>query len=129
MFTFSGSKMRYLFHVINVCAESTIHFLNEKTKNGPYRFETYNFFTKLTNDLIASTAFGIEENSFKNKGNEFYRLGLKMNKFGIEFFFKWMLFSVAPKVAKVIFSKEKEKVIFKFDFFFINFTVSTIKSV
>lgn len=66
-----------------------------------FRFETYDLFTRITNDLIASTAFGLETHSLKDKTNEFYKLGRKLNEFSMAFFFKWMFFSVAPGIGKV----------------------------
>lgn len=101
---FTGNKMRYYFHLITECAERTMEYVDEQFKGSKkrFRFETYEFFTRVTNDLIASTAFGLEERSLKHKSNEFYKLGRELNDFSIAFFFKWMLFSVAPGIGKVM---------------------------
>lgn len=99
---FTGNKMRYVFNIINDCAKRTTDYLfDETSKNGLYSFEAYTLFTRLTNDLIASTAFGIEVDSFRDNKNEFYTIGTKLNDFSLKFFIKWMLFSVAPNIAKV----------------------------
>lgn len=99
---FTGNKMRYYFHLIRECAERTMDHLEESLRGKKvFQFETYDFFTRITNDLIASTAFGIEENSLKDKSNKFYKVGRQLNEFSMAFFFKWMFFSVAPNIGKV----------------------------
>ncbi|XP_063700278.1 probable cytochrome P450 9f2 [Culicoides brevitarsis] len=109
---FTGNKMRYYFHLITECADRTMEYVDmemEKNNRNGLKIETYDFFTRITNDLIASTAFGIEEKSFHDKGNEFYKLGRKLNEFGMGFFFKWMFFSVAPTVGKFLSLKMFDK--------------------
>lgn len=100
---FTGNKMRYYFHLITECADRTMEYVDGKVKENTdgFRFETYDLFTRITNDLIASTAFGLETDSLKDKTNEFYKLGRKLNEFSMAFFFKWMFFSVAPGIGKV----------------------------
>jgi cytochrome P450 family 9 len=39
-------------------------------------------FTRYTNDVIATSAFGISCDSLNNPGNEFYEMGKKLTDFG-----------------------------------------------
>lgn len=57
--------------------------------------------TRFTNDVIATTAFGIECDSLKYKLNEFYLMGKKITDFTGLRNFIFLLFSVCPHLMKV----------------------------
>lgn len=57
--------------------------------------------TRYANDVIASSAFGIEVNSLKDKENEFYKLGKMATDFGGIFMMKMMCFLLFPKIMNV----------------------------
>lgn len=57
--------------------------------------------TRYTNDVIASSAFGIEVNSLKNKDNEFYKLGKLASDFSGIVMLKFIGFSLFPKLMNV----------------------------
>jgi hypothetical protein len=55
-------------------------------------------FTRYTNDVIATTAFGLRVDSLKQPSNEFYTMGQEATSFGV---IKWIIFLSIPKVMKV----------------------------
>lgn len=57
--------------------------------------------TRYTNDVIASSAFGIEINSLKDKENEFFKLGKMAFNFGGLTIFKMIAISLFPRLMKV----------------------------
>ncbi|KAF5288534.1 hypothetical protein FQA39_LY15402 [Lamprigera yunnana] len=71
--SFTGSKMKILF---NLMAECTAQFMDYfKSYNGEVDVEIKDVFTRFSNDVIGTCAFGIECNSLKQKDNEFYTMG------------------------------------------------------
>jgi hypothetical protein len=60
--------------------------------------ELKEFYTRYTNDVIATTAFGLRVDSLKQPTNEFYMMGQEATGFGA---FKFFLFLSIPKVMKV----------------------------
>jgi cytochrome P450 family 9 len=95
---FTGSKMRQMFQCVSDCgANMAESFLEEAKAKGAQTHEMKDVFTRFTNDVIASSAFGIEVNSFKERDNEFYKLGLKIVNFkSIWIAFKFVGFLLMP---------------------------------
>lgn len=100
---FSSNKMKQMFQMIVQCTEQTIKvLLKEATEmNEPYVPEMYDIFSRYTNDIIATTAFGIEVNSLKNRNNEFYTRGQTVTRFGLVSLVKLIFMSVLPWAAKL----------------------------
>lgn len=100
--TFTGSKMRGMFQLINEVGEQFVdYFKNEiQTKNHgkPINVELKDILTRFTNDVIASAAFGVKCDSLRDRNNEFYRMGAKVSNLST-----WRLFinNFCPKLAKV----------------------------
>lgn len=95
---FTGSKMRFLFKVINTCAVQSVEQIQEITARGSYDFEVKECFTRVTNDVIATAAFGVEVNSTKNVNNDFYLQGRRLTNIGIRETVKFFLYSTVPKI-------------------------------
>ncbi|XP_055306358.1 uncharacterized protein LOC129570685 [Sitodiplosis mosellana] len=101
---FTGSKMRQMFELVAECADDVVkHFLN-KVKNGDrVNLEMKDFFTRYTNDVIATCAFGLKINSFENPENEFYIGGRELMNFtGLKQAARYMLVSIMPTVARAL---------------------------
>lgn len=78
--SFTGSKMKAMFVLISDCAETFVkHFQNKNEKI--VTVEMTDVLTRYTNDVIATTAFGIKCNSLENRDNEFYLMGKKATDF------------------------------------------------
>lgn len=74
---FTGSKMRQMFELVTECADENVvkHFLQKAKNEEKINIELKEFFTRYTNDVIASCAFGLKINSFTDPENEFYTNG------------------------------------------------------
>lgn len=99
---FTGSKMRQMFQLMNLVAREAVDCLkrDEIPKDG-IELDMKDYCTRFTNDVIASTAFGLQVNSFKDRENRFYLSGKKMTKFTAVQNIKFMLFSFAKPIFKV----------------------------
>lgn len=101
---FTGSKMRQMFELVSECADEMINHLQDRAKAGEtIDFEMKDLFSRYTNDVIASCAFGIKVNSLKNPNNEFFEAGKKFMKFTeplemIKFLITWKF----PKTSKAL---------------------------
>ncbi|XP_058462575.1 cytochrome P450 9e2-like [Malaya genurostris] len=80
---FTGSKMRQMFELIVDCCESTASFYRDECKSTklPLVYEMKDVFSRFGNDVIASCAFGMKIDSFRNRENQFFCHGKDMFKF------------------------------------------------
>lgn len=75
---FTGSKMRQMFEFTQKCADDLIATIFQKRDaKKEIRYEMKDLFSKYTNDVIASCAFGCRINSLDNPKNDFYLAGQK----------------------------------------------------
>ncbi|KAF2899554.1 hypothetical protein ILUMI_06628 [Ignelater luminosus] len=106
--SFTSSKMKMMFNLIKDCSKQ---FIKHYQREGDIMtLEMKDTFTRFTNDVIASTAFGVECNSLDNPNNEFYLMGKDAaNISGIRGL-RFLLSTLSPTIMKVlklgIFSKE-----------------------
>nr|XP_023021162.1 cytochrome P450 9e2-like [Leptinotarsa decemlineata]XP_023021163.1 cytochrome P450 9e2-like [Leptinotarsa decemlineata]XP_023021164.1 cytochrome P450 9e2-like [Leptinotarsa decemlineata] len=100
--SFTSSKMRTTFVLISKCTEDFVnHFLKKDEKC--IEIEMKDAFTRFTNDVIATSAFGVEVNSLKEPDNEFYSMGKKLTDVknsGI--LFKYIGYPLVPKLIKYL---------------------------
>lgn len=78
---FTGCKMRHMFELVRDCALESKNFLLETifTSVGCESIvEITDFYSRVTNDTIASCAFGLKINSLIDRNNEFYETGCKL---------------------------------------------------
>ncbi|KAK5641864.1 hypothetical protein RI129_010411 [Pyrocoelia pectoralis] len=78
--SFTSSKMKTMFLLFCECSQQFVEYFEKKTENV-VTIEMKDIFTRFTNDVIASTAFGFECDSLGDQTNEFYRMG-KMTTMG-----------------------------------------------
>lgn len=80
---FTGSKMRQMFDLVSECANDMSNYFLKQVANGEtIKYEMKDLFSRYTNDVIASCAFGFKVNSMENKDNEFYVTGKQLANFG-----------------------------------------------
>lgn len=99
---FTGSKMRQMYNLVSDVGQQTAESMREEiSRGGENSFEFKALAMKFTVDVIASTAFGIEVNSFKQPDNDFHRIAKKVTNFnsGINIT-KFLGFITMPKVMK-----------------------------
>lgn len=58
-------------------------------------------FTRFSNDVIATAAFGVQVDSLKDKNNEFYKNALQILDFGLLAILKMTVLIMCPKLLKV----------------------------
>ncbi|XP_058837441.1 probable cytochrome P450 9f2 [Topomyia yanbarensis] len=80
---FTGSKMRAMFGLITEYSDRMIQILRTEADNGRgyVEYDMKNLFSRISTDIIATCAFGIEVESVKDTGNEFYVMGKAMLNF------------------------------------------------
>uniref|UniRef100_A0A1I8PBH4 Cytochrome P450 n=1 Tax=Stomoxys calcitrans TaxID=35570 RepID=A0A1I8PBH4_STOCA len=112
---FTGSKMRQMFQLILQSIHEAMTYLkeyqmDEETSVEGFEMDVKDFTTRLTNDIIASTAFGLEVNSFRDKDNEFYKKAMYIMSFPPWIQIKLMFTMIFPTLSKYlnvnIFGKE-----------------------
>ena len=75
---FTGSKMRNMFSLVTDCTKQSIATIKSQLK-GEEMTDMKEFFSKFTVDTIATCAFGIEVNSFKDPENDFQKVANGIN--------------------------------------------------
>jgi hypothetical protein len=63
--------------------------------------ELKEFYTRYTNDVIATAAFGIGVDSFRQPTNEFYMMGQDLTRINGLRAFKWLAYVSMPKLMQV----------------------------
>ncbi|XP_072747767.1 cytochrome P450 9e2-like [Anoplolepis gracilipes] len=121
---FTSSKMKMMFGLMCECADNFSNFLVTQSGKIAKTYEMKELLSRYTNDVVATCAFGISIDSFKNPNNEFYLLGKKTFTFDGRLslmFFIHAHFPLLTRLFKVrMFSKRVEK-------FFKNIVNSTVK--
>jgi cytochrome P450 family 9 len=99
---FTSSKMKYMFSLISQSGEQFVnHFLRKN--EDLITLEMKDTLTRFANDVIASTAFGVECDSLKERNNEFYLMGKEATNFGgVWFTIKVIAFVAIPKLCGVL---------------------------
>ncbi|KAI8037329.1 cytochrome P450 9b2 [Drosophila gunungcola] len=102
---FTASKMRNMFTLMNESFAECLQHLDTPTgsSGGGKGFEVDMkvLCNKLSNDVIATTAFGLKVNSFDHPENEFYQIGQSLVfSRGLQFF-KFMLASLVPRLFNI----------------------------
>ncbi|KAF5291396.1 hypothetical protein FQR65_LT01706 [Abscondita terminalis] len=89
-----------MFCLMSDCAENFINFFD---KSQTMTVELKDAFTRYTNDVIASVAFGVNCNSLQQRDNEFYTMGREATNFsGFWKNLSFVLMIVAPTLAKFL---------------------------
>ncbi|XP_037913056.1 probable cytochrome P450 9f2 [Hermetia illucens] len=108
---FTGSKMRLMFQLMDECGHNAMKFLKSEAKGkGQIEMELKDLFTRFTNDVIATCAFGLQINSLLEKDNRFYHMSRKatnVSGFAALRFFLLTNFHQITKLFKIKFFDEK----------------------
>lgn len=98
---FTSSKMKSMFVLMRECAKR--YGENFKSLIGDQRtLELKDTFTRYTNDVIATCAFGVNVDSITNRNNKFYMYGREATSFGRWQSIKFFLIRSFPKICKLI---------------------------
>ncbi|XP_078034043.1 uncharacterized protein LOC144468453 [Augochlora pura] len=121
---FTSSKMKAMFKLMQECAKKYGDYfaaLPEKDKS----IELKDAFTRYTNDVIATCAFGVNVDSVNDRQNKFYNYGRTATKFGKWQTFKFFLLGSAPRLFKLTGMKLFDPKVTKFFTDLIKDTIST----
>ncbi|XP_017001575.3 cytochrome P450 9b2 [Drosophila takahashii] len=98
---FTAAKMRNMFTLMNESFAECLQHLDTSgsspSKKG-FEVDMKVLCNKLSNDIIATTAFGLKVNSYETPENEFYEIGQSLVFSRGAQFFKFMLASLVPKL-------------------------------
>ncbi|CAK9821347.1 Cytochrome P450 9e2 [Anthophora retusa] len=97
--SFTANKMKFMFELILKCSREFVDYLYEHPEYAS-SLDAKDAFGRYTNDVIASTAFGINVNSMKDRDDEFFGMGKNVfaNIFGSVG--KLMLMNICPGLMK-----------------------------
>ncbi|XP_044272812.1 cytochrome P450 9e2-like [Tribolium madens] len=98
--TFTSSKIKYMFTLVLKNGEQFVQYFLDKNEDF-MQFEMKDIFTRFTNDVIASSAFGVEFDSLREPENEFYLMSKAVTDFtGFWKILAGSLYFLMPSVAK-----------------------------
>lgn len=121
--SFTSSKLRTMFELMSSCADNfSKHFV--KSYASAEAVDMKDIFTRYTNDVIATCAFGIEVDSLKDPENDFYLYGKLATTVDFATFFKFFLLRTFPKLSQKFNLRIISK---KVTDFFVNVIDTTIK--
>ncbi|XP_038104998.1 cytochrome P450 9e2 isoform X2 [Culex quinquefasciatus] len=99
---FTGSKMRSMLELmINYC-EQGVESIARMVHENAMDLEMKDLFTKFSNDIIASCAFGIEVNSLENHKNQFYTNACALTRMNGIQGLKFLGYISIPKAMKFL---------------------------
>ncbi|XP_032682944.1 cytochrome P450 9e2-like [Odontomachus brunneus] len=98
--SFTSSKMKGMFKLMSDCAIDFGKFVAELPPEQKV-MDIKDIFTRYTNDVIATCAFGVNVDSMRNPKNLFYMYGREATTFGGVTFVKFYIFRSLPWLAKI----------------------------
>ena len=100
--SFTAKKMKFMFELIAKCSRDFVQYFIDHPDEAKST-EMKDAYTRYTNDVIATAAFGISVNSLQDRKNEFYLRGKDATNFrSIRRNLKFFIFRLCPKVMKLI---------------------------
>ncbi|PNF31078.1 Cytochrome P450 9e2 [Cryptotermes secundus] len=136
---FTSSKMKSMFVLITECGKQLTDFLekciNDKNmtiegckierEGNILAVEMKDLFTRYTNDVIATSAFGISCDSLNNPRNEFYETGRYVTNFSGIRAIIFLGYFFSPKLMKLLNMKLMSKTLANFFRSLVHNTIST----
>ncbi|XP_043500193.1 cytochrome P450 9e2-like [Polistes fuscatus] len=100
--SFTASKMRFMLELVSKCSDEFVNYFVEHPEAAK-EVEMKDAFTRYTNDVIATVAFGISVNSMKDRDNIFFQKGAESSNFnGLLNAIKFTLLRVCPGLMKLL---------------------------
>lgn len=80
---FTGSRMRAMHELIVRYTEDFVTTLKDiHNDDASHEYDAKKLIAKYSNDIIATTTFGVEVNTLKDPENDFYKVGQDLTNFG-----------------------------------------------
>lgn len=101
--TFTGSKMRSMLFLLNACSEQLTKYFDAAIEaDEVLQIELKDLFTRFSNDVIASTAFGFKCDSLTNRDNQFFLMAKDATNIGVFAILRMLSQKVAPSLTKAL---------------------------
>uniref|UniRef100_A0A182G075 Uncharacterized protein n=2 Tax=Anopheles albimanus TaxID=7167 RepID=A0A182G075_ANOAL len=101
---FTGNKMRQMFELIVDCSVQMVRFYRSQAAEAGGQLpvlELKDVFARFANDVIATCAFGLEVNSFREPDNAFFANGKQLVNFKrASIFLKMIGYSLFPRLLE-----------------------------
>ncbi|XP_076381351.1 cytochrome P450 9e2 [Megalopta genalis] len=120
---FTSSKMKAMFKLMRECGDRYGNYFATLPENGRF-IELKDAFTRYTNDVIGTCAFGVNVDSIGDRDNKFYVYGRRATVFDRWKSIKFFLVRSAPWLCKLFGIKLVEPEITEF---FMDLVATTIK--
>ncbi|EFN63657.1 Cytochrome P450 9e2 [Camponotus floridanus] len=98
---FTSSKMKNMFKLMSDCGIDFVNYLMQLPAEKRI-MEMKEVFTRYTNDVIATCAFGISVDSMRNPKNEFYVYGREVTDFNTIAIIKFFIYRSLPWLARIM---------------------------
>lgn len=98
---FTSAKMKAMFKLIVECADKTASFIAEESGKGRL-WDMQDMARRYTNDVVATTSFGIAVDSLKEPNNEFFKLGRECLNFSTLVSLKLLACRSFPTLSKLL---------------------------
>ena len=99
---FTASKMRFMFDLVCKSSQDYVDHLYKHPELCS-SIELRDAFTRYTNDVIATSAFGISVNSMRDRDNEFYKAGVDITNFSsVLRITKFVMFRYIPRLMRAV---------------------------
>ncbi|XP_058837438.1 cytochrome P450 9e2-like [Topomyia yanbarensis] len=102
---FTGSKMRLMFELVLECCENmTRHYRKQLTDSGGFEvYDMKDIFSRFSNDVIGTCAFGISVDSMKEPNNDFYTNAKKLTQFQrLSVLLRMLFIMLFPKISDAL---------------------------
>jgi cytochrome P450 family 9 len=98
--SFTSNKMRIMYKLIEECALQFVEYFQNQSEDV-VELQMKDAFTRYTNDVIATTAFGVKCDSLKDKTNKFYMMGKDASDLGGWKILKFFAYGLSPTLARL----------------------------
>ncbi|XP_029170357.1 cytochrome P450 9e2-like [Nylanderia fulva] len=99
---FTSSKMKSMFKLMSEYGAEFSNNLTQLPAEKRKVMDIKDAFTRYTNDVIATCAFGITVDSMRNPKNEFYVYGKEATNFNNVAFIKMYMYRILPWLAQIL---------------------------
>lgn len=99
---FTASKLKSSFYLMEKLGEDLSEFIDERLENNQAEISAKFVSDLFTVDVISSIALGVEANSLKNSGSEFYKVATSMWESTLKRSIELLSILIFPELGKLI---------------------------
>lgn len=94
--------MKHMFVLMEAVTQNMLKYIESEVKIGANPMEAKTLSEKFTSDNVATCAFGLDGQAFKNPNPEFVRVGKQIIQPSFSFAVKVLVLTLFPKLIKVL---------------------------